>query len=110
MRRARAAAGTAAFLVLVPAAFRILQESLTNARRHAAGAPVRVMLSYEPSGLTLAVENEAGTPCNGNGATAGVGIMGMTERASALGGTLHAGRLPDGCRVDAQLPYARAGE
>jgi signal transduction histidine kinase len=90
------------------AAFRIVQESLTNARRHAAGAPVRVRLSYEPSSLTLAVENEAGTPANGNGNgdVAGVGIMGMTERASALGGTLHAGRLPDGFRVDAELPYA----
>jgi signal transduction histidine kinase len=36
--------------------------------------------------------------------------MGMTERASALGGTLRAGRLPQGFRVDARLPYARAGE
>jgi signal transduction histidine kinase len=90
------------------AAFRIVQESLTNARRHAAGAPVRVRLSYEPSSLNLAVENQAGAPGNGNGNgdVAGVGIMGMTERASALGGTLHAGRLPDGFRVDARLPYA----
>jgi signal transduction histidine kinase len=92
------------------AAFRIVQESLTNARRHAAGAAVRVRLAYEPSGLTLAVENAAGTATNGNGATAGVGIMGMTERASALGGTLRAGRLAEGFRVDAELPYARAGE
>jgi signal transduction histidine kinase len=92
------------------AAFRIVQESLTNARRHAAGAPVRVRLAYEPSGLTLAVENDAGRPTNGNGVTAGVGIMGMTERASALGGTLRAGRQPEGFRVDAQLPYPRAGE
>jgi signal transduction histidine kinase len=92
------------------AAFRIVQESLTNARRHAAGAPVRVSLAYEPSGLTLAVENDAGRPTNGNGVTAGVGIMGMTERASALGGTLRARRQPDGFRVDAQLPYPRAGE
>jgi signal transduction histidine kinase len=92
------------------AAFRIVQESLTNARRHAAGAPVRVRLSYEPGGLALAVENDTSASNNGNGTTAGVGIMGMTERASALGGTLRAGRLPDGFRVDAQLPYARAGE
>jgi signal transduction histidine kinase len=34
----------------------------------------------------------------------------MTERASALGGTLRAGQLPDGFRVDAELPYPRAGE
>jgi signal transduction histidine kinase len=92
------------------AAFRIVQESLTNARRHAAGAPVHVRLAYEPSGLTLSVENEAGTSTNGNGVTAGVGIIGMTERASALGGTLRADRLPDGFRVDAQLPYTSSGE
>jgi signal transduction histidine kinase len=92
------------------AAFRIVQEALTNARRHAAGAPVRVWLSYEPGGLTLAVENEAGASTNGNGVTAGVGIMGMSERASALGGTLRAGCLRDGFRVDAQLPYPRACE
>jgi signal transduction histidine kinase len=91
------------------AAFRIVQESLTNARRHAAGAPVRIRLSFEPTGLTLAVENGAGTPSGANGATTGVGIVGMTERASALGGTLRAGRGPDGFRVDAELPYARAG-
>ena len=71
---------------------------------------MRVRLSYEPGGLALAVENDASASNNGNGATAGVGIMGMTERASALGGTLRAGRLPDGFRVDAELPYARAGE
>jgi signal transduction histidine kinase len=59
--------------------------------------------------LTLAVENGAGTPSGVNGATPGVGIVGMTERASALGGTLHAGRRPDGFRVDAELPYARVG-
>jgi signal transduction histidine kinase len=92
------------------AAFRIVQESLTNARRHAAGAPVRVKLSFEPRGLTLAVENAAGGRTNGNGTTAGVGIMGMTERASAVGGTLRAGPLPDGFRVAAELPYARAGQ
>jgi signal transduction histidine kinase len=92
------------------AAFRIVQESLTNARRHAAGAPIRVRLSFASGGLTLAVENGAGTAANGNGAGAGVGILGMTERASAVGGTLHAARLADGFRVAAELPYARAGE
>jgi signal transduction histidine kinase len=71
---------------------------------------VHVRLSYEPSGLTLAVENRDGTSTNGSGVTGGVGIMGMTERASALGGTLRAGRLPDGFRVDAELPYTGAGE
>jgi signal transduction histidine kinase len=91
------------------AAFRIVQESLTNVRRHAPGAPVRVSVSFEPSHLAVAVENGASGPSNGNRATPGVGIMGMTERASAVGGTLRAAALPDGFRVDAVLPYTRAG-
>jgi signal transduction histidine kinase len=92
------------------AAFRIAQESLTNARRHAAGARVRVRLAFEPSALTLAVENRTGTPANGNGATAGVGILGMTERATAVGGKLRAAPVPDGFRVSAELPYTCAGQ
>jgi signal transduction histidine kinase len=91
------------------AAFRIVQESLTNARRHAAGAPVCVSLAFEPNRLAVAVENGAGAHANGNGTTPGVGIVGMTERASAVGGTLHAAPLPGGFRVRAELPYARAG-
>jgi signal transduction histidine kinase len=89
------------------AAFRIVQESLTNVRRHAAGAPVRVRLDFEPSRLAVAVENGAGMPSNVNGTTAGVGILGMTERATAAGGTLRAAPLNGGFRVDAELPYAR---
>jgi signal transduction histidine kinase len=91
------------------AAFRIVQESLTNARRHAAGAAVRVNLTFQPGRLAVAVENGAGTPNSGNGSTPGVGIVGMTERASVVGGTLHAGPVPGGFRVDAELPYTRAG-
>lgn len=91
------------------AAFRIVQESITNARRHAAGAAVRVSLSFEPGCLAVAVENGAGTLSLGNGASPGVGIVGMTERAPAVGGTLHAGPLPVGFRVAAELPYRHAG-
>jgi signal transduction histidine kinase len=91
------------------AAFRIVQESLTNARRHAAGARVRVRLAFEPDCLAVAVENGAGMRANGSSTTPGVGIIGMTERASAVGGTLRAGPLAAGFRVDAELPYARAG-
>jgi signal transduction histidine kinase len=91
------------------AAFRIVQESLTNARRHAAGAPGRVRLAFEPDRLEVAIENGTGTAVNGDGSAPGVGIIGMTERASAVGGTLRAAPLADGFRVDAELPYARAG-
>ena len=92
------------------AAFRIVQESLTNARRHASGAPVRVSLVFEPSCLSVAVENGLGGGRDDvNGSTPGVGIVGMSERASAVGGTLRAAPSPAGFRVEAQLPYARAG-
>jgi signal transduction histidine kinase len=89
------------------AAYRIVQESLTNARRHAGGAPVRVHLTFQPSELAVAVENDAGTASTvDNGALPGVGIIGMAERAAAVGGSLRAARLPSGFRVDAKLPYA----
>jgi signal transduction histidine kinase len=89
------------------AAFRILQESLTNARRHAAGASARVRLTFEPGRLHLAVENAvgAGTIADASG---GVGILGMRERAVALGGTLDANRSASGFRVAADLPYRRS--
>jgi signal transduction histidine kinase len=91
------------------AAYRIVQESLTNAHRHAAGAAVTVRLAFEPSELAVAVESGAGTSRNGsmNGEPAGVGIAGMTERAEAVGGTLCATPLASGFRVEATLPYAR---
>jgi signal transduction histidine kinase len=87
------------------AAYRIVQESLTNARRHAAGAAVRVNLCFGTAGLSIAVENGAGSGPGGNGATPGVGIAGMLERATAAGGTLLAGPSGDGFRTQAELPY-----
>jgi signal transduction histidine kinase len=87
------------------ATYRIVQESLTNARRHAPGAPVRVNLIFNPADLSLAIENAAIVTANGNTATPGVGIAGMLERATALRGTLHAGPTPDGFHVQAELPY-----
>jgi signal transduction histidine kinase len=90
------------------AAYRIVQESLTNARRHAPGAAVHVKLSFEPDRVGVAIENDEGSPGRANGRGPGVGIMGMTERAAAVGGTVTARPLPGGFRVDAQLPYARS--
>lgn len=88
------------------AAFRIVQESLTNAQRHAPGAAARVSLAFRPDRLHLAVENGVGVESNGSGAP-GVGILGMRERTAALGGTLYADRSPSGFRVAAELPYRR---
>ena len=89
------------------AAFRVLQESLTNVRRHAPGATARVNLVYRDDRLSLAIENEAIRRDNGNGGAAGVGILGMRERATGLGGTLHAHRSGGRFRVVAELPYRR---
>jgi signal transduction histidine kinase len=87
------------------AAYRIVQESLTNARRHATGAPVRVRLEFNSSKLSLAIENGPAASPNGTINVTGVGIAGMRERALAAGGTLHAGATTDGFLVQAVLPY-----
>jgi signal transduction histidine kinase len=90
------------------AAFRIVQESLTNVRRHAPGAAAHVGIAYRSDRLRLAVENDAGLAGNGgNGGPAGVGILGMRERATALGGTLEAQRSGERFCVVAELPYRR---
>jgi len=90
------------------AAYRIVQESLTNARRHAAGAPARVGLSFESDRLLITVENGTGPTSNGSSTGTGVGVTGMQERAAAVGGALRAESFPDGFRVAAELPYRRA--
>ena len=88
------------------AAYRIVQESLTNARRHAPGASVTVHLHYNTSLLRIAVDNPATAPPGINGAApSGVGITGMRERATALGGALHAGTENGRFHVHAELPY-----
>jgi signal transduction histidine kinase len=93
------------------AAFRILQESLTNARRHAPGAATRVTLGYRPDRLCLEIENDTSRPGNRNGdcnGSPGVGILGMRERATALGGTVQARRSEERFCVVAELPYRRS--
>jgi signal transduction histidine kinase len=88
------------------AAYRIVQESLTNARRHSPGAPVTIQLQYDTNNLAIAVDNPAAGNVASNGTSpAGVGITGMKERAAALGGTLHAGSENARFHVHAELPY-----
>jgi signal transduction histidine kinase len=90
------------------AAYRIVQESLTNAARHGDGA-AEVVLHYGTDALDIAVTN----PVEGNGAPApgrGHGIAGMSERAELLGGTFQAGGEPGRFRVRAMLPYEAARE
>jgi signal transduction histidine kinase len=89
------------------AAYRILQESLTNARRHSPGADTHVRLVYGPDRLLLTVESSATRTGDGDGQVSGVGIVGMRERAAALGGTLTAAHSNGSFRVEAELPYRR---
>ena len=86
------------------AAFRIVQEALTNVTRHAGQATATISLTYGDTGLTVQVEDD-GPGGATNGAGGGNGIRGMRERARALGGQLEAGPKPDGgFRVTASLP------
>jgi signal transduction histidine kinase len=84
------------------AAYRILQESLTNALRHGEGE-AQVQLEYGDETLRIEVSNAA----NGDASpAAGHGVVGMRERASLVGGTLEAARANGVFRVRAELPYA----
>ena len=90
------------------AAFRIVQEALTNVVRHSGSRTARVRLGYAAGELTVEVDDqgparESGPLCGGNG------LAGMRERAAALGGTLEAGPRPSGgFRVRARLPFTGA--
>jgi signal transduction histidine kinase len=88
------------------AAYRIIQESLTNVARHAGRATATVRLSYAPGWLGIEVSDTGRLPAAGTGrASAGSGIAGMRERAAAVGGTLTAGPRPGGgFAVTARLP------
>ncbi|MGW2151041.1 sensor histidine kinase [Nonomuraea bangladeshensis] len=85
-------------------AFRIVQEALSNAMRHAPGAAVTLRLRYQPDALTIRVVNAApARPVTAPGG--GHGLPGMRERAAMLGGDLVAGPTPDGgYEVSAFLP------
>jgi signal transduction histidine kinase len=87
------------------AAYRILQESLTNAARHGDGA-ARVEVRYGDGDLELTITNPAGAIVNGAEGAGGHGILGMRERASLLGGTVEAARTGGDFLVRARLPYA----
>ncbi|MFH9071153.1 sensor histidine kinase [Streptomyces alboflavus] len=95
------------------AAYRIVQESLTNAMRYAAGAPVAVCLRYGAGELTVTVVNERPTagPAADGGAPSGTGrgLAGMRERVHGVGGVLSAGPTSaGGWGVEATLPVPGA--
>ncbi|MEV5593257.1 histidine kinase [Streptomyces sp. NPDC052496] len=86
-------------------AYRITQEALSNVLRHAPGAQVRVELTYGQPDLGVRVINSPAAPTVPRQSGKGHGILGMRERASMLGGTLHVGPMKDGWfEVRALLP------
>ena len=88
------------------AAYRLVQEALTNVRRHAPGSEARVRLAYEPEAVVVEVENRLPAGATATSAGAGHGLLGMRERVSLYGGDFSAGPARDGTfRVRARLPY-----
>ena len=109
-------------------AYRIVQEALSNAMRHAPGSHVRLHLDYRPDALALEICNDAalravpvvvasgkhndgGLAAGGLAGGGGHGLVGMRERVTMLGGSLEAGPIEDGgFRVTAVLPLSPPGE
>jgi signal transduction histidine kinase len=84
--------------------YRIVQEALTNARRHASGAAVDVELTYTADTLRLRVSDNGPGP-DPSPPSVGHGVSGMQERAAAVGGSVRTGRAPGGgFLVEAILP------
>jgi signal transduction histidine kinase len=95
------------------AAYRIVQEALTNTVKHAGQASARVLVRYEPESLLLDVSDDgrgAAAPLleggdQGGGQGGGQGLIGMRERVALYGGSLEAGPIfPGGYRVRAKFP------
>ncbi|MWB97638.1 sensor histidine kinase [Agromyces seonyuensis] len=93
------------------AAYRIVQESLSNVLRHAPGAATEVLVQERGGTVLVTVRNQAPPePAPSDTRGGGHGIIGMRERARALGGSLDAGPTPEGgFRVHGELPQ-RAGD
>lgn len=91
------------------AAYRIVQEGLTNAAKHAPGSSVRLALGHDRDALVVRLDNDlTGTPSAPPGTSGGTGLMGLRERARAVGGRFDAGPADGGWRVRASLPLIAA--
>ncbi len=86
-------------------AYRIVQEALTNVRKHASvNAATQVDINYGEHGIDVVVQNRGRIGADAPGRGTGHGIIGMRERVALVGGTLTAGPVPGGYRVKAWLP------
>jgi signal transduction histidine kinase len=90
------------------AAYRVVQESLVNSTKHAAGASVHVGLEVRPDAVVVEVVDN-GHAAHSSGRP-GVGIAGMRERVEGLGGSFQAGPTSSGWTVRAHVPRARSQE
>jgi signal transduction histidine kinase len=90
--------------------YRVIQEALTNAARHAPGAPVEVTIDYRDTEIALTITDSGQTvhQALATGGT-GFGLIGMRERVAALGGDLAAARLATGFRVEVTIPVLKTG-
>ncbi|GAA1350821.1 hypothetical protein GCM10009612_06530 [Streptomyces beijiangensis] len=87
------------------AAYRVVQEALTNAVKHASGARIRIAVAHAPGTLRIEVSDTGGTPTAAARAGNGRGLIGLRERLAVYGGTLRAGSRPTGgYRVHADIP------
>ena len=90
-------------------AYRVVQEALTNAAKHAGPARVDVRVRHEADAVTVVVEDDGRGPADGFDGR-GHGLLGMRERAALLGGALDAGARPGGgFRVEARFPLRAGG-
>ncbi|MFF3075100.1 sensor histidine kinase [Kitasatospora sp. NPDC057936] len=87
------------------AAYRVVQEALTNTVKHAGGAAAEVTVEYAPAHLAVEVTDTGGRPTGAAATGNGRGLIGLRERLAVYGGTLHTGTRPrGGYRVKALIP------
>jgi signal transduction histidine kinase len=90
--------------------YRVAQEAITNAIKHAGPATARVEVEYAPEALRIDVTDTGHGPAAGDAGDCGHGLLGMRERVSLYGGTLLTGPVhPRGFAVRASIPLAEAG-
>jgi signal transduction histidine kinase len=88
--------------------YRVVQEALTNAAKHAGRAEVEVVLRSTPTDLVVSVRDDGRGAAAPRPPTGGRGLIGMRERVHVLGGSLDAGpRTGGGFAVEARFPYPK---
>jgi signal transduction histidine kinase len=87
------------------ATYRVVQEAVTNALKHAAGSQVQVTVTYAPDSIRVEITDSGGSSTSAAGTGSGRGLIGLRERLAVYGGTLQAGIRPTGgYRVSAEIP------